>query len=273
MGKTRGWEEISEILTKAARDICGVQSKKVENPWIAGHEEQLQEMRTEINKWIAARNRAMTNSNQITKRIFQRHLSKARRQMKRTLKHLERDWWDERLKECEEASRIGDFGAMYSTLRTLGTRSSKPQGGTNITTEQFRSHFAKVSAVRFENEPAALEEAIEETPDRRHEIPIQRANEELNKTPSDDEILEAINEAKDSAPGKDKVRIRYVKEACAELRVNVVLLVQRLFETRANTWEDLVKVGQIVPLFKKGDRDEWRMPPSHDKPHSCQSPS
>ena len=88
VGKTRGWEEISEILTKAARDICGVQSKKVENPWIAGHEEQLHEMRTEINKWIAARNRAMTYNNQITKRIFQRHLSKARRQMKRTLKHL-----------------------------------------------------------------------------------------------------------------------------------------------------------------------------------------
>ena len=86
---------------------------------------------------------------------------------------------------------------MYSTLRTLGTRSSKPHGGTSITTEQFRNPFAKVSAVRFENEPAALDEAIEETPDRRHEIPIQKSNKELDRIASDDEMLTTINEVKD----------------------------------------------------------------------------
>ena len=252
IGKSRGWTEISNILVKTAKAVCGVQPKTVENPWTIGFEEELGEIRQEINKWWEARRKA---TNPITSRIFQTKLKRSRRRMKRRLRDLEREWWDERIAECEDAARRGDFGAMHSVLRKLGTRKSKPQAGHKITTEQFRAHFSKISEQRFENTPEEIQNAVELTTDRSQEISLTEANEELNATPSAEEILQAMEEVNDSAPGSDKVRMRYIREACAEIRWNVVELVQHMFETRADKWEELIKVGQIVPLFTKGDRD------------------
>ena len=141
-GKSRGWTEISNILVRAAKQICGVHTKKVENPWIIGHEDELAEIRKAINTWWEARR---TATNPVTKRIYQTKLKKARKLMKKRTRELEREWWDERIAECEKAARKGDFGAMYSLLRKLGTRRSKPQAGHKITTEQFKNHFSKIS--------------------------------------------------------------------------------------------------------------------------------
>ena len=69
-------------------------------------------------------------------------------------------------------------------------------------------------------------------------------------------VLEAIMEIKDSAPGADLVRICYIREATAEVIFNVVERVLDMFFTRANKWEACAKIGQIVALFKKGDRQK-----------------
>ena len=42
-----------------------------------------------------------------------------------------------------------------------------------------------------------------------------------------------MNEVKDSAPGKDQMRIRYIKGATGE--ISVIELVQNMFETRPTT--------------------------------------
>ena len=44
IGKSRGWTEISNILVKTAKAVCGVQPKTVENPWTIGFEEELGEI-------------------------------------------------------------------------------------------------------------------------------------------------------------------------------------------------------------------------------------
>ena len=192
-------------------------------------------MREEINKWIAARNTARENGNNVYL-LIETKISRARRKMKNKLRSLKRDWWDEKLQECQEATEAGDFGAMYRLLHQLGTQSSKPTEATTLTGEQFKAHFfenGKISSKRYESNPMDLHRSVEDTPDRKGHR-FKSAAEKLNEAPSFAEIEEAIREVKDSAPGADNARIRYTWNATPELKVNVIHLVQEMFATRAN---------------------------------------
>ena len=75
--------------------------------------------------------------------------------------------------------------------------------------------------------------------------------------PESEEIREAMKETRESAPGLDGVtRIGYIRKACEGIQGRVIEIVQRMFEVRANEWDELVKVGAMVPLHKNGDRDQ-----------------
>ena len=50
-------------------------------------------------------------------------LREARRSMRVFLRRLEREWWDEKIRECEEANIRGRVGEMYSILKEVGKRS------------------------------------------------------------------------------------------------------------------------------------------------------
>ena len=76
----------------------------------------------------------------------------------------------------------------------------------------------------------------------------------MNEVPERDEIMKAMKEMQESAPGEDGVRIGYIGNACEE-KFGVVEMVQRMYECRADRWEESVKVGITVPLSKKGDRN------------------
>ena len=160
IGIERDWDQISSILVQAARTTCGMQTKRVENPWIKGNEGVLENLQLDINRWVKARNEAKEKKNKITQKVFQKKLSLARKNMKKQLRNLEQQWWDERLVECQEAAERGDFGSMYSLLHTLGTRSSKPLAGTKLTTQQFKEHFENISSRRYENDPSVIMQAF-----------------------------------------------------------------------------------------------------------------
>ena len=78
-------------------------------------------------------------------------------------------------------------------------------------------------------------------------------NEVLNRTPEDEEIDREMLAVKDSAPLKDGVRMGYINPSTQEMKSEVRKMVKYMFEKRAHKWEQKLKVGQIVPLFKKGD--------------------
>ena len=65
-----------------------------------------------------------------------------------------------------------------------------------------------------------------------------------------------MKEVKNTALGKDGVRMIYVNLSCSEIKNRVVRIVLRMFESRADRWEDSLKCGQIVPLHKKGNRND-----------------
>jgi len=101
-----------------------------------------------------------------------------------------------------------------------------------------------------------MEEVIEGVQDLREDERAKEANEWMNETPEREEIETAMKEMKESAPGEDGVRIGYIRYACEEMKERVIRMVQMMFETRADRWEESVKVGIMVPLYKKGDRND-----------------
>ena len=99
-----------------------------------------------------------------------------------------------------------------------------------------------------------MERTLIEVRDLRNTQRDINARAEMNETPQEDEIRKAIMKTKDSAPGKDFVRISYIREAPEEVKREVCRMVSYMFENRAHKWEESLKIGQMVPLHKKGDR-------------------
>ena len=258
------WKMMSEVLTEAAEETCGRKTRQVANPWTIGHEEELAYLNLQISSWVDERNRisermrtrAGTLRWQEQMNEARRRLKEARREMKLRLRELERTWWDEIIQRCEEASQRGDIGGMYSALRNLGDRNKKAAEGHNITTADFKEHFKQVSQDRYERREDEIENAVRSVKDLRETNAAKKAEELLNETPEEDEIDRAIAKMKESAPGKDGVRLCYVKESPPEIRTELVRMVKFMFENRAHKWEDELKTGQIIPLFKKGDKND-----------------
>ena len=181
------------------------------------------------------------------------NLREARRAMKRRLRQLERNWWQQIVDECTASAERGDMGTVYKTLRNLGTRDSKPKTGTTITADKFKNHFMKVSQDRYENDPGELGAAVGYY---RHLRAFQQANDTLNQPPTKIEISESMEKVNGSAPGKCGVRMVYIRAACPRIKQDISNLVGQMFETRADRWDPAAKIGQIVPLFKKGDKND-----------------
>ena len=183
-------------------------------------------------------------------------LKEARKEWKRERKRREKEWWDGVLLECERASGRGDLGAMYKGLKKLGGRGlKKVSAATTITKEEFRDHFAKVSAERFENPPEEIYCAVDESEDLRLDPRTQQWRVELNAPSEREEVLREMDKMRDGAPGEDGAMLRYIVQAGGQALDEIVELVRYMWMNAADSWEDALKRGLIIPLFKKGDRN------------------
>jgi hypothetical protein len=61
---------------------------------------------------------------------------------------------------------------------------------------------------------------------------------------------------KESAPGEDGVRIGLIRRAHEGVRDRVIELVTEMFEKRADAWDESLKIGIMIQLYKKGDRND-----------------
>ena len=157
-----GWtyDDMGKVMLEAAKETCGVQRRRIENPWTIGHERELEDLGERIKEAARERNRkreAITeaherreNRRQIARREREweearEGLKQARRQLKRRLRTLEKEWWRGVITECEEACSQGRIGEMYKLLQKLGTRGRPAGQGHTITKEEFKGHFERVS--------------------------------------------------------------------------------------------------------------------------------
>jgi len=265
------WDELTKVMTEAAKEVCGQASGRIANPWMIGKEERVRELRMEIESAVRMRNERSERLNAV-RRLRERRVNNrvermereleearerlkyARRRMKVFLRNVERDWWSGKIDECEAACRAGRMGDMYGLLKEIGRKGWKAPASSRITVEQFREQFEKVSVNRYEVEPNVIRRAIEGAKDLRHSEKAREANERMNEDVSREEVIAAMKEMKDSAPGEDEVRLIFIREACEEVKEAVIEMVQCMFEKRADQWNESLKVGLIAPLFKKGDR-------------------
>ena len=175
--------------------------------------------------------------------------------MKTTLRQWEREWWDNIIEVCEEACHRGKVGEMYRILRRLATRGDPKQRSNQITSDQFKENFTKVSERRYELEPAEIETVLEEVVDLRGSEKAEEWNTLLNETPEKEKILEEMKKVKDSAPGRNEVRMCYLNWADHRIKGLVVQTVRHLFTLRADRWSEQLKVGIMIPMHKKGSRN------------------
>ena len=159
--------------------------------------------------------------------------------------------------QCEMAAGRGDQGAMYKALRQLGKRGMKKvSASTTITRDGFKDHFSKVSAERFENTPEEIELAVQETVDLRGDPRTMEWRTRLNTPPEREEVIRQLGKMRDGAPGEDGARVRYIWCAGEQTVEEVVKMVQYMWRNSADKWENTLKRGLIIPLYKgKGDRN------------------
>ena len=141
-------------------------------------------------------------------------------------------------------------------MRRLGTRERPAARSMKLTVDEFKSHFQSVSRDRYEERPEVIERAVRGAVDLRNDRRAKEANECLNVVPKSEEMREAMKETRESAPWLDGVRIGYIRKACECIQGRVIEIVQRMFEESTNEWDELVKVGAMVPLHLKGARDQ-----------------
>ena len=145
---------------------------------------------------------------------------------------------------------------MFKTLKQLGKRDWKgASNSTTITTDQFRDHFKKVSAERFENTPEEIDRAVNEMEEIEDLELKDTWREALDEIPTREEILTQLKKMRESAPGEDGIRLIYLLQGGEEIINRVVELVQYMFCNGSDKWEDELKEGVIIPLFKKGDKN------------------
>ena len=83
------------------------------------------------------------------------------------------------------------------------------------------------------------------------------ACERLREVPQRPEILEQMGKMRDGAPGEDGVRISYILKGGHRVQERVVEVVKFMFLNDAELWEDTLKSGMVVPLYKlKGDHND-----------------
>ena len=96
--------------------------------WTIGREDELDGLRQAIMNAVRMREERLVEANAVRHRRggrlqrvqAERELEEARmrvresrRRMKRRLKELEREWWQEKIDRCEEARGDGRIGEMY----------------------------------------------------------------------------------------------------------------------------------------------------------------
>ena len=184
-------------------------------------------------------------------------VKEARKEWKRERKRWEKEWWEEVMVECERAANRGDTGAMYKALEKLGKRGiKKVSSSTTITKEQFKDHFSKVSAERFENPPEDIDRTVDQATDLRTDPRTEEWRERLGRPPEREEVINEMKKMKDGAPGEDGARISYILKGGGKVLDEIVELVKFMWENGADKWEESLKRGIIIPLFKKGDRND-----------------
>ena len=265
------WNELTDIVVEAAKEVCGTEEKKIEHPWLVGREQEIQDMRSRLTRALNSRNEIVARISEADEnddanemnRILEAakiELKESRKEINRSTRRWETDWWQEIIEECKTAGERGETGAVYKLLKRLGQRGERQAPvSTTLTKEDFQQHFMQVSKDRFENTPEDIDDMVSKIEDVFMTDKADSAREWrniLDAVPGREEIITQMNKMKDSAPGKDGVRISYLLKGGREIMDRLINMIHFMFTNDADRWEESLKIGLVIPLHKKGDLND-----------------
>ena len=267
-GTVQSWVNLSQLITKEAAMVAGKMPKRKDSPWLEGHEAEIQEehrkitqISNELYSLIEALRQDLTEAEKEKKsdeiKAKREERKRNRRNFKKKLRRWERAWWQELISQCQKAEKERDLGTMYQLLKKLGMRDSKSASANEyFTPQQYKAHFEKVSKERNEESDEMRRITIENIKDLREDITAKEAAEALSSPITQEEILREWEKVKDGAPGIDNVRISCIKLAGKTVQETVCNFIMDMANKNPCEWEEMVKVGLVVPLFKKGQRND-----------------
>ena len=263
-GDSTEWTVLQEVVLKVAEEQCGRKERQVVNPWMVGKDVEVARLKGEVGKWLEQKRVYLERQREGEVGVdeplagVEGELKRARKEWKDARKRWEREWWESVLDDCESATGRGDSAGFYRGLRKLESREKKKAPvQTTISTEKFRDHFMAVSQERFENDPVFIEQAVDKSEDLRDLEKTREWRVRLDEPPDEEEVLEQMLKMRDSAPGEDGVRLKYLLKGGPKLMAKVVEVVKFMWTNGAETWEDALKTGVVVPLWKmKGSKED-----------------
>ena len=252
------WTKLQAKVIKVAEEVCGVQVRAVENPWMVGKEAEIARMKREVEEAVRGRREYLEFARgAVVDAVKEVYDEAVKDEWKRARERWEREWWGEILDQCEVAAGVGDTGKLYRNLRKLEFRGFKKAPTTTvITKEEFGTHF-QVSKERFENDPEFLEKMIDEAEDLRGTAKAVEWEAKMNAVPDFEEMVEEMKLMRESAPGEDGVRLSFLLKGGRATLDRVLKVVQFMFVNGSDKWEDTLKTGVVIPLYKlKGSRND-----------------
>ena len=78
--------------------------------------------------------------------------------------------------------------------------------------------------------------------------------------PDDEDIQKELEKMRDSAPGEDAIRLRYIEMAHPKVKGVIFNEIRKLWKTPASQWPKELKMGLVIPLHRKGDRGICLLP-------------
>ena len=159
--------------------------------------------------------------------------------------------------ECREAQLKGNIGQRYSILGRLqlrGTNQNNSKSSLLFSEKEFKKHLEALRKDRFENSEEEMVEAVNKCVRPQDNEILEEANTKLTRNPTNAEIELTSKEMRDGALGDDGMCLRYIKLAAPAIKSKLYVVIKGMHEHRAWKWDETMKSGNILPLFKKGDK-------------------
>ena len=241
-------------LMELTEGACGKAKRQVDSPWMRGKEAEAIRLRGTISEKTQKMRETEKQRGNVEE--ARKELRIVRRIYKKAKKQWEKEYWDKILEEAAEARDKNDMGKLFKLQRKLGMRDGQiTRPNEHFSVEEYKSHFEKVSQERQEVTDQMMSWVLDRVEEMRNDERIREAGEGLEKSLEREEIEKAIREIKDGAPGTDGVSIKVIKFGDETCKERIIQLRKDMYESPPTDWEDCIKVGLVVPLFKKEERN------------------
>ena len=150
--------------------------------------------------------------------------------------------------QMDQAAKHHDTRRIYQTMKKMGLAHdgwTDRRGATEIDVEQGRDFLHNRGAQPGEVDESKVEAMSQDVTD-----------ETLGWRPSYHELLTALTQMKETAPGPDEITRNMLLHGGPELQHAVIACLQQLWDTPRDQWPTSLHRIEAVMLHKKGDRSK-----------------